>query len=296
MPISSIGRYLKLALDRFRGNVDSSNSKNTRNNKKRYPHHIKRSKYYSQLRGTRDNYTDRNKEYSDHLENERSLHNSTRAIAWLTGVLAFVGVVSAIFSGLQWTAISGQLGAMEADRRPWVSAKPALDGIFWNKNGANIRYHLELTNSGHETGLNMMVAADIIPFTADIHPISWVRKKSEDFKKRGRITGFGVPIFPNVVNNIIREKLIDRSEINAFNNRVGAHPEIGPYLMPIDLAFVINYFSPNGAPHQTYCWAVISKINSGDPFSVIDDTIKVDVDLRGDALRLRNFGINCGAD
>ena len=237
-------------------------------------------------------------ESAEHQENERAITRATIRMAKFNGAIAAATIVNVFISGGTLWAIKSQLDAMEADRRPWVSVKPVLDGIFWNKVGANIRYHLELTNPGRETGLNMMVSTDVIPFSmtpGSVGPSDWVRKESENFKNAGRIKPAGFPIFPNGVFNFVKERTIEWAEIGAFNEKIGAHTEIGSTLMPINLAFVINYFSPNGAPHQTYCWAIINKINTDDPFSVIDEPIKVEVDVRGDALQLRNFGINCGA-
>jgi hypothetical protein len=225
---------------------------------------------------------------------------ATVAIAALTWSISEDSKQQAKIARDQFKVMQGQLDAMEADRRPWVSAKPVLDGIVWNKLGANVQYHLELTNSGHEAGLNMMVSTDVIPFSltpGSVGAIDWVRKVSDNFKNSKMIKHIGPPILPNSIVNLVREKTIEREEIEAFNKKVGSDGSaIGPYLMPINLAYVVNYFSPNGTPHQTYCWAEINRINQDDPFSIFHPGIQVEVNVPGSALQLRNFGINCGAD
>jgi hypothetical protein len=66
---------------------------------------------------------------SEHRDNERSMRNSTMAIAGLTGVLALVGFISSVFSGLQWVAIKGQWKEMHdagADSKKLIDANVKL--------------------------------------------------------------------------------------------------------------------------------------------------------------------------
>ena len=52
-------------------------------------------------------------------------------IDWMvvfTGVLALVGAISALVSLGQWSAIRGQLDAMQADQRPWIQVDVTVGG------------------------------------------------------------------------------------------------------------------------------------------------------------------------
>ncbi len=168
MQISPFGRYMKLVLDRCRKNGDPSNYVSASYNKNKKTMSVRGIKYNLCSRISRERYAREQQAESEHRENERSLRNSTRAIAWLTGVLSAVGIASAIFSALQWIAISGQLDAMEADQRPWVSVFPK-DGFsiiepltFDAKTGAGMRFSYKLRNTGKSPALHVRIRAKIV--------------------------------------------------------------------------------------------------------------------------------------
>lgn len=88
-----------------------------------------------------------------------STARATWAIAFLTVVTIGVGVSQYVIFSRQLTVMQGQLNAMDADQRPWVSVFPK-DGLsiiepltFDTKNGATMRIAYKLRNTGKSPGL-----------------------------------------------------------------------------------------------------------------------------------------------
>jgi hypothetical protein len=69
----------------------------------------------------------REKERDNPTKAEADLVKVTRILMWWTALLASASLIGAIFAGFTLPAIRGQLDAMEADQRPWVSVQPVVD-------------------------------------------------------------------------------------------------------------------------------------------------------------------------
>ncbi len=93
---------------------------------------------------------------------------ATVAIAYLTWSLAEDSRRQANTANDQFNIMRGQLNAMEAEQRPWVSVPPK-DGFsivepltFGAKTGAAMRLYYKLRNTGKSPGLHVRVQAKIV--------------------------------------------------------------------------------------------------------------------------------------
>jgi hypothetical protein len=99
---------------------------------------------------------------------DRDLVRWTRFVGVFTGLLFIAAVLQFCAMRGQLTVMQGQLDAMDADQRPWVSVFPK-DGLsiiepltFDTKNGATMRIAYKLRNTGKSPGLHVRAAGKIV--------------------------------------------------------------------------------------------------------------------------------------
>jgi hypothetical protein len=172
----SARRRLSLALKRRRQQFDAAESKKKGESKPsnlRSPTFYKSSAIRMVARATRAKKTNYQTENAQHGSNEASLAKSTRTIATFTKVLAFIGLLSALVSGLQWREMNssgtqadklieanGRLAAaaqqsadisdknLVATQRAWVGSIDA--NIASGSIGTSIKGTVLYVNSGRE--------------------------------------------------------------------------------------------------------------------------------------------------
>ncbi|MBV8107875.1 MAG: hypothetical protein JO223_25290 [Hyphomicrobiales bacterium] len=95
------------------------------------------------------------------------IKKSDRWMIGLTGAIVATGIISAIISRAQQDAMQGQLDAMEADQRPWVTVVPG-DGIglvaplTFDPKGASAKIQYKLRNTGKSPALHVRFRAKIV--------------------------------------------------------------------------------------------------------------------------------------
>jgi hypothetical protein len=164
-----------------------------------------------------------------------------------------------------------QMTLIEADQRPWVSAKIEISGdVSFNfpVNGGTFPLHFTLKNSGKSPALYVVLYEEIIPVLNAALPIGsttlnindilpqtdpikemevfCAAKKRDDQIKKNAGLVFGDPIFPGDNIPIYRDGRMKRDDI-AESHRRASRNVVRPLII-----FCINYFAP-GDPkiHQT---------------------------------------------
>jgi hypothetical protein len=164
--------------------------------------------------------------------------------------------IYAVFAYRQWEVMSGQLGEMQEEHRPWMQGDVQFVGpLVFDKDGARAPINLLLKNSGKSPAKNVwrgvrMYAGD----GPDTLIMSWENALCQGII---RDSGKGITIFPNESPGSQMPVGIDAAEIQKNISADGVI--IVRIIMCIDYAFP---FSP--VRHQTsYIWEVDKK----DPIS-----------------------------
>jgi hypothetical protein len=172
-------------------------------------------------RSNHKNERDRQEPISEEAFIDR-IRKSDRWIIFLTAVIAIGGLVSSAIFWKQLSIMSGQLDVMRAEQRPWVSAIPSINHpfVYTPDEEASITIRYDLQNSGHSPATNVWVEQRFFPMMpADVRKqIEEVCTQDEKVAPRSpfdRILGF--PVFPNDVNSVEWESIIQKDEIEKFN-------------------------------------------------------------------------------
>jgi hypothetical protein len=80
-----------------------------------------------------------------------------------TAVIAVTGVIGALIFNNQLSVMHGQLGEMQAERRPWISIEvTGHNGIVWDERGARLSVVFKLKNVGKTPATNVFFEAKTI--------------------------------------------------------------------------------------------------------------------------------------
>jgi len=91
--------------------------------------------------------------------------NSDIMMIVFTAVIATTGVIGAFIFNNQLSVMQGQLDAMRADQRPWVSLSMQADGpLVHDGNGWNFLIKYSLTNAGKSPAGDVDFLATMIPW------------------------------------------------------------------------------------------------------------------------------------
>jgi len=120
--------------------------------------------------------------------------HANAAIAVLTGVIALTGIVYAIFSGLQWASIRGQLTEMQNTNRPYIftEAKFSFTQIPTPESVRDIPITVVMTNVGVSPALKVLGGDPIVGLQSDSYVVEHLRTCAVTYPNAE-----GVPLPPN---------------------------------------------------------------------------------------------------
>jgi hypothetical protein len=109
-------------------------------------------------------------------EIDRLMVKWTRAVALLTGALFIAALLQFCAMKGQQNVMQGQLDAMEADQRPWISMagppKIASELTLINKDWARVSLAVPIKNTGKSPARNVAVLLKVVGFPRDVDLLS----------------------------------------------------------------------------------------------------------------------------
>jgi hypothetical protein len=149
-------------------------------------------------------YLEKRRAYKEH---ETASDPSTRSMVWATWVIAGSTIVSIWVNIRTYGAIEGQLGAMEAEQRPWIKVEISpgpLDVLIQPtaENGPWINFspHVKMTNVGKSPAFNAHLVGILGYIVGEGHSDpNAERATSCETSRREKIDNFarGNILFPN---------------------------------------------------------------------------------------------------
>jgi hypothetical protein len=142
--------------------------------------------------------------------------HANAAIAVLTGVIALTGIVYAIFSGLQWASISGQLTEMQNTNRPYIftEAKFSFTQMPTPESIRDIPITVVMKNVGVSPALKVIGSDPIVGLESDSYVAEHLRTCSVSYP-----SAEGVPLPPNQSTHTITRTLSEDERKDVVINK-----------------------------------------------------------------------------
>lgn len=193
-----------------------------------------------------------------------------------------------------------------ADRRPWVSVTPTIEGIEWGPNGARLNLRFLMQNTGRSPAEHVAMQDAALPFmTVDPKniPYNWIVRRLEASKRSPM--GLGPPIYPGVPVLMNSTELFSVEEIQKFKHLISTakrnsnDPPPQPIpdaqlSIPIAVAYVVDY-DDGKTKYQSYCWASVNWVDPARP-SIRGLALPFNKNLLKSELALFEENFGCGAE
>lgn len=165
--------------------------------------------------------------------------------------IALSGAAAAIIFNRQLSFLRGQLVAIQADRRPWISIEATgHSGIVWEERGARLSVFFTLKNVGRSPATNLFFEAKIgLPHAGHpAIPVKSLLDYSADIRRRRASDDItGETYLPGQTYKNGLEMLIDREAFTSLAEEIGI-----PSLTPRILACA-NYSVDSGKTLKQTC-------------------------------------------